>query len=80
MTNAYMETFSQRLRQLREQSGKSAGTLSELCGLPRNAISRYERMKCNPSVNALMRIADYFDVSVDYLVRIDVGKSENSIE
>jgi len=62
------EIFAFRLRYLREKKNLKRAVLSELCGLRRNAISQYERLEKSPSLSAVERIADYFGVSVDYLL------------
>lgn len=63
-----VEQFPQRLRRLREREGKSRVVLSQLCGLPDSSIRRYERGEIKPGMDALVAIADYFNVSVDYLL------------
>ena len=63
-----VEIFAFRLRHLRERKKLKRAVLSELCGLRRNAISQYERLEKPPSLFAIERIADYFGVSVDYLL------------
>lgn len=60
--------FPERLRRLREKEGKSRIVLSQLCGLPDSAIRRYERGEIKPNTDSLIAIADYFNVSVDYLL------------
>lgn len=60
--------FPERLRRLREQKRMKRVVLSELCGLRRNAIGKYERGEAIPSIDSLSRIADYFEVSTDYLL------------
>ena len=60
--------FRQRLQQLREKKRISRRVLSELCGLHSDAVRRYERGEADPTLHALVSIADYFEVSVDYLV------------
>lgn len=60
--------FPRRLRKLREQEGKSRIVLSQLCGLTDSAIRRYERGEIKPNVDSVVAIADYFHVSVDYLL------------
>lgn len=60
--------FSQRLQQLREKKGISRKVLSELCGLYSDAIRRYERGEDEPTLHSLVAIADFFEVSVDYLI------------
>jgi transcriptional regulator with XRE-family HTH domain len=39
----------------------------ELC-MSQNTISRYESGEREPGIIELIRIADYFDVSLDYLL------------
>ena len=63
-----MDDFPKRLRNLREKQHKSRLVLSELCGLHPGAIARYERCESVPDVTSLVAIADYFNVSVDYLL------------
>ena len=60
--------FPERLRKLRERQRKSRRVVSELCGLSSDAVRRYERMEATPSLEALISLADYFGVSIDYLV------------
>lgn len=63
-----MEEFSARLRQMREKRHMSRKTLGECCGLSKNIIGQYEKGERNPSIETLIRIADFFDVSTDYLL------------
>lgn len=62
-----MSAFPERLQRLREQQHKSRVVLSELCGLSPDAIRRYERGEAVPTLDALIKIADFFEVSLDYL-------------
>ena len=62
------EDFAKRLQWLREKRGISRSTLSELCGLSRNMIARYERGEAEPNLSALVAIADFFDVTTDFLI------------
>ena len=63
-----MEEFPARLKKMRERQRKSRRVLSELCGLPPDAVRRYERGEAKPSMDALIKLADYFEVSIDYLI------------
>lgn len=60
--------FRQRLQWLREKKRISRKVLSELCGLHPDAIRRYERGEAEPTKDSLIAIADFFEVSIDYLV------------
>ena len=62
-----MDDFPGRLRRLRERERKSRKVLSELCGLAPDAVRRYERGEAKPTVEAIVKIVDYFKVSLDFL-------------
>lgn len=62
------ELFPKRLQDLRERRRLSRRTLAELCGMSKNMISLYERGEKAPSVDALVSLADFFEVSTDYLL------------
>ena len=42
-------------------------TVTELCGLPSGAVRKYERGEARPNMAALIALADYYEVSLDYL-------------
>ena len=65
------QIFRQRLQGLREKRRISRRVLSELCGLSSDAVRRYERGESEPNLTSLVRIADFFEVSTDYLLGID---------
>ena len=57
-----------RLKQLRRQHGISQLNLAMDLGLNQNSISRYESGEREADYQTLIRLADYFNVSVDYLL------------
>ena len=63
-----MEIFSKRLRQMRERRRISRAIMSELCGLSKSMISKYERGEREPKLETLIVLSDFFDCSIDYLV------------
>jgi transcriptional regulator with XRE-family HTH domain len=66
--------FSVRLKQLRELKGASTQKLADAIGLKsKGSITQFEKAMNSPSVDTLIALADYFDVSLDYLV----GRSED---
>ena len=62
-----------KLRELREEKGISQLKLAMDLNMNQNSISRYETEKREADYNTLIRFADYFNVSVDYLL----GRTEN---
>ena len=62
-----------RLRELREKRHVSQGKLAIDLGLSQNSISRYENGEREADYATLISIADYFDVSLDYLL----GRTDN---
>ncbi len=56
------------LRTLREQKKLSQKECAEQLGLKKASLGFYERGKVSPSVETLFKIADYFGVSIDYLL------------
>ena len=59
--------FPARLRQLRQRRGISQRALSDLCGLGKSTVARYESGERVPTLAALEAIAEYFGVTLDDL-------------
>ena len=59
--------LGERLRQLREENKLSQKELAKYLGVTGRTISYYEYGKRFPSPETLNRIADYFNVSLDWL-------------
>lgn len=57
-----------RLKQLRKQKGVSQLKLAMDLSMNQNTISRYETGEREADYKTLIKIADYFDVSIDYLL------------
>ena len=68
-----MSEFSERLRRLRETRRIKRYIHSQRCGLHSDAIRRYERGEQEPDLSSLIAIADFFNVSLDYLC----GRTDN---
>ncbi len=57
-----------RLKELRKTKGISQLKLAMDLNTSQNTISRYETGEREPGIVELIKIADYFNVSVDYLL------------
>ncbi len=62
-----MATFEERLIQLRTAKKISQQTLAEYLGVSRWSVHNYESGKNRPDYEGLLKLADYFEVSLDYL-------------
>ena len=67
-----MSILQERLRILRKGRGLKQAEAAELCGISMMSYCRYERGEREPTASTLWRMADLFEVSVDYLI----GRSE----
>jgi transcriptional regulator with XRE-family HTH domain len=61
-------TLAERLKELRTEQGWKVVDLAEKTGIDRNMISYYEKGKYLPSADALLKLAEIFNVSIDYLL------------
>ena len=58
-----------RLRGLRSAKGVSQQIVANYLGITRQAYSNYENGNRDPDNETLLKLAEYFDVSTDYLLR-----------
>lgn len=63
--------FSQNLKMLRKQKGVTQQQLADILCVDKTSISKWENGFNYPNQNIQMMIADYFGVSVDYLLGRD---------
>lgn len=61
--------FQERLYSLRKGRGISQEELANMVGVSRQAVQKWEAGTSTPDIQNLSALADYFDVSLDYLVR-----------
>jgi len=60
--------FGVRLRQLRRESGLLQRDLERVLNVGPGVASQYERGLREPGFDLLLAVADYFDVTVDFLL------------
>lgn len=63
-----MATFGSRLRQLREDKGLTQEQLGKVLNVKKAAVSKYENETTSPDHATLCKLADFFDVTTDYLL------------
>ena len=64
-----------RIKQLRQEHNWSQTQLAQKMGIHQKQVSAYERGRNVPSTDVLIKLADIFDVSLDYLAFEAEGQS-----
>lgn len=67
--------FGEMLKKLRKGSGLTQKELGGHLGLSKAVVSKYENGMGYPAFDILIRIADYFGVTTDYLLGTAKGKT-----
>ena len=60
--------FAERLRDLRVERGLNQSALAEALGTTQRRISYWETGKVEPDLLSLCKLAEFFSVSLEYLV------------
>ena len=63
-----MVLFKERLKELRKERNISQQELGNIVNMSKMAISHWESGHSEPSIAQLLRLSEFFDVSVDYLI------------
>ncbi len=62
----------QKLKELRKSANLKQQEVAEILNLDASSISKYETGKATPSPDILLKIANYFHVTTDYLLNNDM--------
>lgn len=68
-----MKILGQRLKQLRKNKNITQSELGKIINVGKSTISQYESGISNPDYETLKKLADFFNVSTDYLL----GRTDN---
>lgn len=72
-----MSKFNERIKELRNKKNISQAVIAEYLGITKQAYSLYETGKREPDYETLLKIGEYFNVSVDYLLgNSDIPETE----
>lgn len=69
--------FGERLSMLIESHGYTVKTLSEEIGMTQATLSRYTTGGRNPDISYILKIAEFFQVSVDWLLGLNDDRYES---
>lgn len=68
--------ISERLQELRKKAGYSQEQVSEMLGLSRQAISKWESGQGKPDIENIIKLTEIYHVSADYLL---LGVEQNNV-
>lgn len=71
-----MKSIKNKIRDLREDMDLRQTDVAKATGIDQKTLSNYETGKTNPDSYAIIKLAEFFDVSTDYLL----GYSRSNIQ
>jgi transcriptional regulator with XRE-family HTH domain len=74
-----MHFLGKNLRHLRKQSSRTQSEIASLIQKGQTTIGNWENGISEPSLNELLIISNYFDISVDTLLKIDLAETQGPI-
>ncbi len=66
-----MNKFAERLKELRLEKGLTQDQLSEKTLISQGAISNYELDRRSPTIDIIIILCKFFEVSADYLIGLE---------
>jgi transcriptional regulator with XRE-family HTH domain len=66
--------FHSNLKTLRKRKGLTQDELSSLLGIKRPTLNNYENSISQPTLDVQLAVSDYFGISIDMLVKVDLSK------
>lgn len=71
-----MKTFGEKITLLRKQNGLNQKDVADNVGVSRPSYSDYENDRTEPKFNTIVLIADFFEVSTDFLLKNETVKGK----
>lgn len=73
-----MSIFSQNIKMLRKRKHFTQDEVSQDLSMKRSTLSGYENEVAHPNMHALVTLSDYFNVSIDTLIKVELNKLAES--
>lgn len=70
----YVEGFASKLKHAREKTGFTQREVAAETGITQSVLARYETGKLEPNIEILGILADFYGVSLDWLIGTNGGK------
>jgi transcriptional regulator with XRE-family HTH domain len=74
-----MHFLGKNLRHLRKQSSRTQSEIASLIQKGQTTIGNWENGISEPSLNELLIISNYFDISVDILLKVDLAETQGPV-
>lgn len=75
----YRNIFAERLILLRKERNLYQKDIADVLGVTKNAITKLEKAQRSPSFEVLVALADYFNVTLDYLNQLKLSGNSRYI-
>lgn len=62
--------IAKRLRMLRESKGMTLQEIADILGIPKTTYASYEQAKSEPNISMIVKIVEYYGISVDWLLGV----------
>lgn len=70
--------FASNVKFLRKRKRRTQDLVASVLGISRSTLNNYENGASGPSLDSLMALADYYHISVDSLLRVDLSQLRDS--
>lgn len=70
----YRENFPQRIKKARKEAGYTQTQVQDITNIKQSNLTKYETGKLEPSLEALGTLAQFYDVSIDWLLGVSPSK------
>ena len=75
-----MNFLGKNIRLLRKQTSKTQSELASLIGKGQTTIGNWENGISEPSLDELLLLSNYFDISLDILIKVDLSQTNWKVE
>lgn len=74
----YREAFASRLKKAREETGLTQREVTKETRIPQSTLANYETGRTEPDIENLGILAEFYNVSIDWLVGIQIRPKDQS--
>lgn len=73
-------TIGATIKHLRQGQDMTQEQLAEALGITSRAVSQWENGRTTPDISQLPALANFFDVTTDYLLGVDIKRKEDEVQ